>query len=142
MIKVKIYKYSDLETHNLFSNSCFTDIASIDKVRSKVSRSNKTSLNALPPTQDALHLHIKRSHYQSLVWKKSLEPCPVLPSPEGNGWIREEESLRPQLMTKDPVSADSLQLSFCGDVPRLVNVVEIVKTTLINSFNFNLRYSK
>lgn len=77
-------------------------------------RNNKTSLDSLPPTQDALHLHIRRSHYQTFIWKKAIEPRPLLPSPQSNGWIIDDGDLKPQLMTKEPVSAACLQLAFCG----------------------------
>ena len=48
----------------------------------------------LPPTADALLLHIKRSNYQSYEWKESLN-CDFEPlDPNGNGWYMEDESIQ------------------------------------------------
>ena len=55
----------------------------IKNKRAATFRRGKKSLDGLPPTQDALHLHIKRAHLQTFIWKKAPEPCLVLPSPEG-----------------------------------------------------------
>jgi len=41
----------------------------------------------LPPWLDCLHKHAFRSNYQTAIWRKSLEACPVIPSPNGHGWI-------------------------------------------------------
>ena len=56
-----------------------TEETLINRERASAFRRAKKSLDSLPPTQDALHLHIKRAHCQSFIWKKALEPCPVLP---------------------------------------------------------------
>ena len=46
---------------------------SIDNVRFHLFCKNKIP-EALPPTCDALYLHIKRPYYQSLIWKKLIIP--------------------------------------------------------------------
>ena len=59
---------------------------------------------SLPPTRDALELHIRRSHYQSLVWKQAFSQYPNLPNPDGMGWIKAgDEKLVPRLMTLDTI---------------------------------------
>jgi hypothetical protein len=40
----------------------------------------------MAPTSDALQLHIKRVHYQTLVWKQAHCPEPDLPSTDDMGW--------------------------------------------------------
>ena len=40
----------------------------------------------LPPTSDALKLHIARVNYQATIWRHSLQPKPDIPSPDGHGW--------------------------------------------------------
>ncbi|CAH3030229.1 unnamed protein product, partial [Porites evermanni] len=55
-----------------------TQEVEINKERAAEFRKSKKDLDALPPTQDALILHIKRANYQTMVWKKALEPCPSL----------------------------------------------------------------
>ena len=91
-----------------------TGQTSINKARSSAFRKAKNKLDTLPPTQDALRLHITRSNYQTLIWKKALEPCPLLPKPEENGWHYMEGILKPKLVTQGEASHACLQLAFCG----------------------------
>ena len=35
----------------------------------------------LPPTSDALKLHIMRTHLQPMIWLKATEPKPIIPQP-------------------------------------------------------------
>lgn len=64
---------------------------------------------ALPPTSDALHHHIKRAHYQSLVWNMATCPKPTLPSPADMGWRHEGNKLIPTLMTLDSIPSAYLE---------------------------------
>ena len=93
-----------------------TQEVEINKERVAAFRKSKKDLDALPraPTQDALILHIKRENYQTMVWNKALEPCPSLPRPEDSGWYYSEGLLKPELMTREEVSAACLQLAYCG----------------------------
>ena len=91
-----------------------TQEVEINKERAAAFRKSKKDLDALPPTQDALILHIKRANYQTMVWNKALEPCPSLPKPEDSGWYYSEGLLKPKLMTREEVSAACLQLAYCG----------------------------
>ena len=68
---------------------------------------------SLPPTSDSLSHHINRANYQAYVWKKSLCKEPDLPSPEGNGWEKENGRLIPTLMSKDPAPTSLLELTIC-----------------------------
>ena len=78
-----------------------------------VFRRSRKDLDALLPTQHALMLHISRAHYQTMVWKKALEPCPSFPRPEDSGWSYNEGVLKPILMIQEVVSVACLQLTFC-----------------------------
>ena len=69
--------------------------------------------DSLPPTSDSLQLHIKRSNYQALIWKRCLDPLQQLPSPVGNGWELEEGRLKPCLMTKGAAPQGLVELTFC-----------------------------
>ena len=40
----------------------------------------------LPPTQDALQMHVQRANYQAAVWVRALQAKPVVPSSCGYGW--------------------------------------------------------
>ena len=37
----------------------------------------------IPPTKDALNLHIKRANYQTFIWKQALNPNFEIPGPHG-----------------------------------------------------------
>ena len=75
----------------------------INKKRAAAFCKSKKDLDALPLTQDALILHIKRANYQTMVWNKALEPCPSLPKPEDSGWYYSEGLLKRKLMTREEV---------------------------------------
>ena len=62
---------------------------------------SKTDLDALPPTQNALILHIKCTNYQTMVWNKMLEPCPSLPKPEDSRWYYSEARRPPEAKVND-----------------------------------------
>ena len=86
----------------------------INKVRLHLFLKNKIP-EALPPTKDALYLHIKRAHYQSLIWKKANFPDPSLPEALAFGWkVTETGRLKPILMTKDAIPDDELKFTSCS----------------------------
>ncbi|KAG1654512.1 hypothetical protein GQR58_024970 [Nymphon striatum] len=80
-----------------------TPMTSINEVRKEIFL--KRSLDALPPTKDALEFHIHRANYQSLVWHQCLEAVQQLPNPTSCGWMIDDESgdLIPKLMSLSPL---------------------------------------
>ncbi|KAG1654610.1 Small integral membrane protein 8 [Nymphon striatum] len=78
-------------------------MTSINEVRKEIFL--KHSLDALPPTKDALEFHIHRANYQSLVWYQCLEAVQQLPNPTSCGWMIDDESgdLIPKLMSLSPL---------------------------------------
>ena len=68
----------------------------------------------LPPTQDSLTLHVKRAHYQTMVWRRALQRKQDLPSPAGNGWEIRSGVLHPVLMTKDAAPTGLIELTVCN----------------------------
>ena len=57
----------------------------------------------LPPTDDSVKLHLYRANCQSYIWKNTTAQFLVMPSPEGNGWIKDENRmLTPELMRNQP----------------------------------------
>ncbi|PFX25959.1 uncharacterized protein LOC111329635 [Stylophora pistillata] len=86
----------------------------INKDRASAFRKVKKNLDSFPPTKDALHLHIRRANYQSMIWNKAKEPHLSLASPEENGWFYKEGVLKPKLTNQEELSASCLQLAFCG----------------------------
>ena len=95
-----------------------TQEVEINKARAAAFRKSKKDLDALPPTQDALILHIKRANYQTIVWNKALEPCPSLPKPEDSGWYYSEGLLKPKLMTQEKVINGVFTVSILWVLPR------------------------
>ena len=78
-------------------------IGSVDEARA-ILFSKKGKPEALPPTSDALSLHVKRVHYQTIVWKQAHCSEPHLPDPETLGWKKiADNKLQPLLMTQDPI---------------------------------------
>lgn len=69
---------------------------------------------SLPPTSDALTLHIQRAHYQAAVWRQAHKQHPVLPPPEQMGWKLEDNALVPILMTLPAIPESCLELISCN----------------------------
>ena len=61
------------------------------------------ALEALPPTSDALHGHIERAHYQTLIWRQSDKAKPEIPPSTDFGWKVESGYLVAKLSTLPPV---------------------------------------
>ena len=88
---------------------------SINEVRCTIFRKQKAKIDSLPPTKDALTLHMMRAHYQTKVWKQSLTTHPPqLPSPVSCGWHTVEGRLVPQLLPKEHHQARFVELAICG----------------------------
>ena len=68
----------------------------------------------LLPTSDALKHHIKRAHYQSLVWKQSNVSVPALPSATESGWREQNQKLLPVLMTKPAIPSACTEMIQCN----------------------------
>ena len=67
----------------------------------------------LPPTKDSFHQHLLRANYHCCLWKHSLSIHEV-DSPIGNGWIKEDNSLRPVLVTQQAGPMDLIELVRCA----------------------------
>lgn len=53
----------------------------------------------LPPTHGALRQAVLRAHYQTMVWNNEVVANPDIPSPESNGWGKNDNKWLP-VMTK------------------------------------------
>ena len=62
---------------------------------------------AMATTSDALRFHLKRVHYQSMIWRNAHCPTPELPAPSAMGWRLVDSELQPVLMTRE---SDTRQL--------------------------------
>ena len=84
-----------------------------DELRYIIFCQKKPNGEALPPTSDSLQQHINHPNYQTHIWRKSLDALLELPSPEGRGWQKEDDELKPKLMSKDPAPTSLLELTTC-----------------------------
>ena len=87
------------------------DDDSINTVRYKLFL-KKQNPDALPPTCDALHQHIKRSNLQSLIWNMANIPRPILPDPVECGYEMSDIGLKPILMIEDAIPNSALNFFF------------------------------
>ena len=71
------------------------DIVSVNRVRATLFQQGK-HVTSLPPTADALRLHLRRCHHQAAIWTQALELRPVLP-PRDGGWRMVDGTLKPVL---------------------------------------------
>ena len=69
--------------------------------------------NQLPPCDDSLCKHALRANYQAAIWKRSLQRCPLIPSPFGCGWCPEDGSLAIDWMDRLPAPKAVLELLSC-----------------------------
>ncbi|XP_031342147.1 uncharacterized protein LOC116180846 [Photinus pyralis] len=90
-----------------------TEIKTGDAARSFLFGAVK-SPEKLPPTSDALRLHIRRCHYQVYVWENAHIANPSVPCPENCGWRVDGTTIEPILMTLPPIPASCNALRACG----------------------------
>ena len=78
-------------------------VKSVDEARA-ILFSKKGNPEALPQTSDALSRHVKRLHYQAIVWKEANWSEPRLPHPETLGLKKvDDNKLQPFLITQNPI---------------------------------------
>lgn len=73
----------------------YGNCGSLNEVRLKMFVKGKSSIEALPPPEDALSFHLMRSNYQAFIWRTALTNDTDLPSPDGNGWTIKTGKLTP-----------------------------------------------
>lgn len=75
----------------------------------------KKNPEALPPTKNALDLHIKRAHIQASVWLSATDPKPNHLLPQEFGWKKDSAGqLQPQWTTQDPLPKTCSELKTCN----------------------------
>ena len=72
------------------------------------------STESLPPTSDAIRYHIKRTHFQSLIWMQADKQKPLLPSPTDLGWKLVDEKLVPVLGSLPPIPESCKTIISCA----------------------------
>lgn len=91
-----------------------TEKTSSDDLRCTLFLQGKCEPENLPPTSDALELHIKRAHHQASIWMQSTTAKPKTDSPVNNGWyIAEDGDLKPLLSRKEAVPKICVDILTC-----------------------------
>ena len=84
--------------------------ANINELLHKLFTKKNFSGEKLPPTLDALLMHLHRAAYQCFIWKSASDQILSLPQPVGNGWIESDGLLSPEYMVLNSVPESVLEL--------------------------------
>ena len=89
------------------------DVIDVNVLRHKLFTQKNVTGDKLPPTLDALSLHLRRANYQCYIWKSACEPRLELPQPIGNGWINVNGTIEPERMITPAVPDIVVELTRC-----------------------------
>ena len=79
-----------------FTNYAVSLLLKVNEARNDLFTRKSRAIDAIPPTDDALNLHLKRSIYQgSFVWGQIMEQIQSLPSAADWGWKMGERTWEP-----------------------------------------------
>ena len=76
--------------------------------------SGTTESSKLPLTKYALKKHVLPANYQAAIWRKALTAKPVLPEPDGHGWLVQDSQLLIDWMDQQPAPLELLELVSCS----------------------------
>ena len=87
----------------------------IDKARYDLFQKGKKAIEMLPPTRDALELHLARANHQAKVWLQSDKVDVVTENPEETGgWNVVDGHLEIVWLRKPSVPSSCMELVTCG----------------------------
>jgi hypothetical protein len=92
----------------LYSNDS-NDDNDVDLVRMKVFSQKTRDVERIPPTSDALYLHLKRSVFQASIWTTAHRTMMPVIDPTNHGWKEEDGKLIP-IWTSMPLARDVFHL--------------------------------
>jgi len=91
------------------------DKESVDAARVHLFGKAKQNLELLPPTKDALELHVKRANYQAKIWLKAdIEQIVVEQPVETSAWIIKDGVLIPVWSRLPAIPEACAELIACG----------------------------
>lgn len=97
----------------MYSRTC--PVYDVNAARQFMFSNGKRAIESIPPTQDALYQHFKRSAYQAgHVWGQTLQPMQELPNLNDWGWKQEQDILVPLWTTIPEASQVCTELISCG----------------------------
>ena len=85
----------------------------VNDAREELFCKRNRSVDRLPPTQDALLQHTRRSLYQAGIWTTSTQGQQVVPSPEEFSWTKSSSTWIPVWITIPEVSKGCRELIKC-----------------------------
>ena len=92
----------------------FDEVSTVNKARYELFHFRGKDFDHLPPTQNALRLHIHRAAYTAgHIWGQALVKTPVLPSPALYGYERKGEQWLPTWTTLPTISKSHLRVCHC-----------------------------
>ena len=87
----------------------------VDRARHDLFQKGKKVLEMLPPTSDALELHMSRANYQAKVWLQANKTNVLVPDPEETGgWQATDRRLEVVWLRKPSVPTSCVELVTCG----------------------------
>ena len=87
----------------------------VDRARHDSCQGGKKAIEMLPPTSDALELHVSRANYQAKIWLQANQTDVVVPDPEETGgWQAIDRRLEVVWLRKLPIPSSCLELVTCG----------------------------
>ncbi|XP_061712127.1 uncharacterized protein LOC133521274 [Cydia pomonella] len=91
------------------------DIISVNDARKFLFTTKNRSLQNIPPTKDALKMHIMRAAYQAgQVWGQALKSLPEIVSPMNWGWTDTGDVWKPTWITQAYIWESVSQLTKCS----------------------------
>ena len=103
-----------IQRYLVFAYNRSSPLTSIDECRRDLFKKKRRTLKNIPPTEDALVQHLKRSMLQANIWTS----CLRLQLPEIDfskwGWIVDENGVHPLWTISDEASKACIELHKCG----------------------------
>ena len=91
-------------------------VTNLSELRWYMFLKRQTESTSLPPTRESLRQKVLRSHYTTVVWKKSHIPHQDLPDPEDYGWKWSSSPSWYEAVATllPPVPESIIHLTMCG----------------------------
>ena len=107
--------FSDIERFIVIAYDRTSGHFEVNEARKHLFTKKGRDIQSIPPTQAALHQHMKRALFQGgHCWSHALSAAPNLPSPSDWGWVREGDHWKPVWTTKEDASKALNKLIKCG----------------------------
>ena len=102
-LKLGDHLFKQMERLTIILYDKTSTLSSVNDARKKLFCEANRAMERLPPTQDALLQHIKRTIYQAGIWT-STDTLQIIPSPEQYAWTKVSDSWVPVWITTQEVS--------------------------------------